>query len=145
MSATVNVYKQNEVFSTRRMAAYILSVDTREYSSTIENEQVELQGFSSGPVFKNLRANREDVRFAPWSGKIPYAEEQLNPTATITAPMCQATEACVPESLCSAQERRPQRDPRALPLERSPRPPQQEKAHAQQWRPSAAHANTHST
>ena len=65
LSATVNVYKQNEVFSTRRMAAYILSVDTREYSSTIKNEQVELQGFSSGPVFKNLRANREDVRFAP--------------------------------------------------------------------------------
>ena len=89
LSATVNVYKQNEMFVTRRIAVYILSVDTREYSSTTENKPVELQDFSSGPVFKSLCQHRGHV-FNPWSGKIPYTEEQLNPTATTTASLCRS-------------------------------------------------------
>lgn len=69
LSATVNVYKQNEMFITRRIAAYILSVDTGEYSPTIENKPVELQDFSSGPVFKSLCANTEDTCSTPDLGR----------------------------------------------------------------------------
>ena len=65
----MNVFKQNEMFVTRRIAAYILSVDTGEDSSTIENKPVELQDFSSGPVFKTLRANTEDTRSTPDLGR----------------------------------------------------------------------------
>ena len=65
----MNVYKQNEMFVTRRIAAIILSVDTGEDSSTIENKPVELQDFSRGPVFKTLRANTEDTRSTPDLGR----------------------------------------------------------------------------
>ena len=45
-------------------------------------------------------------RFNPWSGRIPYTEEQLSPWATTTEPMIQSpwaatTEAFMPWSPCS--------------------------------------------
>ena len=39
--------------------------------------------FHGGPVIKNPPANRENG-FDPWSGKIPHAAGQLNPSATTT-------------------------------------------------------------
>ena len=42
-------------------------------------------GFPGGSVAKNQPANVED-RFDPWSGKTPYATEQLNLCATTIEP-----------------------------------------------------------
>ena len=42
------------------------------------------RGFPGGAVLENPPANAGDIRFHPWSGKIPHAAEQLSPCTTST-------------------------------------------------------------
>lgn len=44
---------------------------------------------SGGPVFKNPSSNAKDMGWIPgWEAKLPYAQGQLSPHATITEPAC---------------------------------------------------------
>ena len=65
-------------------------------------------------------------RFSPWSRKTPHASEQLSPWTT-------ATEDWAPRAFAPQQK---MRSP-CTAVTSSLRSPQLEKAHAQQWRPSA--------
>ena len=46
------------------------------------------RGFLGGPVVKKPSCNAGGYWFDPWSGKIPYAVEQLSPCPTTTEPTC---------------------------------------------------------
>ena len=74
---------------------------------------------------KNLPANAGYLSSSSWSGKTPYATEQLSQCAT-------ATEAPVPRSCTPKQEKLLQWEAQAPELESSPHSPQLEKAQAKQ-------------
>ena len=69
--------------------------------------------------------------FNPWSGKIPHALGQLNPSA-------RTTEVHTPRARALQQEKPLQWEAHSLQLESGPHSPQPEKARVQQQRPSAA-------
>ena len=75
--------------------------------------------------------NAGEHSFDPWPREIPYAEGQLNPWTTTTEPV-------LPGACALKQEKPPQLDSHTPQLERSPRWPELEKAHAQKGRPSTA-------
>ena len=74
----------------------------------------DLLGFLGIPVVKNPPCNAGRHWFDPWSGKIPYATEQLGPCATTT------TEPALQRPASTPEAHAPQ--PSAGRLERSPRP-----------------------
>ena len=94
------------------------------------------RGFPGGSVGEESACQCRRLRFNPWSGKIPHAAERLNPWATNTEPVSQspgaaATEARVPESLCSSTRE-------ATTTREQPWLATIREKHMQQQRPSAA-------
>ena len=102
---------------------------TRISVTSIKNTAVDFPG---GPV-RNLPVSAGDTSSIPVLGiKIPQAAwQRLNPCAS-------TAEATHLEPVCAPQQEKPQREARTLQLESSPRLLQLEKAHMQQWTPSAA-------
>ena len=57
--------------------------------------------FPGGIVDKNLPDNTGDKGFDPWSGKIPYAAEQLSPwTITTEAHVPSSQQVVIAEHMC---------------------------------------------
>ena len=105
-----------------------------------ERKIYEMPNFPGYPVVKNLPANAGDVGSIPALGRShrlcnPHSRAcalQLLSSPTITP------EACAPQGLCSTTgEATAVRSP-CTTMKSSPCPPQVEKAHAQQQRPSTA-------
>ena len=90
-------------------------------------------GFPVGSVVEQPACQCRKRGFAPWSGKIPHATEQINPCATTTEPVLQspgttAPEVHAPQSLALQQEGPPQWEAQETQLESSPHLPQPEKS-----------------
>ena len=106
-----------------------LSNSTSTESMTGAKIKTRVQGFPDDRLRgEDSACQCERHRFDPWSGKIPYAVEQLSLCATTNAPVLEspgaaAPAACVSQRLCSttrkANTRRLESSPRLLQLEKA--------------------------
>ena len=87
--------------------------------------------------YSGYNPSADTIQFNPWSRKITHTTEQVNLWATTARSLCYNCRSPRKQSLCSAtREATTMRSP-CTAVKNSPRSPQLEKAHTQQWRPSA--------